>query len=47
MARLDRLCSEGDGSDDDDDAPWDENENGRRAKLFGWVVGISSNPSSR
>ena len=43
MARLDLLCSE----DDDDDAPWDESEHERRAKLFELVVEIGSNSPSR
>jgi hypothetical protein len=43
MARLNRLCSEG----DDDDAVWDKNEHEHRVNLFEWVAEINSYPRLR
>ena len=40
MARLGRLCLQG---DDDDDGIWDEGWHEQRAKLFRWVFGINYN----
>jgi len=38
MARLDRLCLQ----DDDDDGLWDENGHEQQAKLFEWVLGLTT-----